>query len=424
MSEPAEPGEATRSARRATEPGEATRSARRAAEPEPEVRTGLEELLGGRLPLLRGRRVGLLANPTSVNVRLLHTADLLQEAGVDLRALFGPEHGIRGEAQDMIGVSAARDPRLGIPIYSLYGAELASLRPTPKMLADVDCLVIDLQDIGTRYYTYVWTMTLAMEACAAAQVAVVVLDRPNPLGGEVVEGPGIDPGCESFVGLHSVPVRHALTIGELALLVAAERGIAVQLAVVPMQGWRRELMFDETGLPWVLPSPNMPTLETAVVYGGGCLLEGTQLSEGRGTTRPFEILGAPWVEGAKLAAALDEQALPGVRFRPLTFRPTFHKHAGQVCGGIQIHVTDRRAYRSLRTGVAILHALSRLWPSDFAWRDSPYEFVSERPAIDLLAGGEWLRRGLARQTPLDELCAGWEDRERQFLERRRRFLLY
>jgi uncharacterized protein YbbC (DUF1343 family) len=387
------------------------------------VRSGLEVLLAERRALVRGRPLALLANPTSVNRELVHAADLLAAAGAGLRALFGPEHGVRGEAQDMVHVESARDARLGVPVHSLYGATADTLRPAPHMLEGIELLVVDLQDIGSRYYTYAWTMTLAMEACARAGVGVLVLDRPNPLGGELVEGPGIAAGFESFVGLHPVPVRHGLTIGELARLVAAERGLDLALEVVPMEGWRRELGFDETGLPWVLPSPNMPTLDTALVYPGACLLEGSNVSEGRGTTRPFEISGAPWIDGQRLAAALAGAGLPGLRLRPLAFRPSFHKHAGRACGGIQLHVEDRRRFRPLRTGVALLAALFELWPAECEWRRQPYEFVSERPAIDLLAGGDWLRRGIAAGVPLAVL-ARWEDEERAWCERRRPHLNY
>jgi uncharacterized protein YbbC (DUF1343 family) len=388
------------------------------------VLTGLEVLLAEELPRLRGRRLGLLAHPASVDRELRHAADLLVQPGLDLTRLFGPEHGIRGEAQDMIGVDTELDPRLGIPVHSLYGSTVESLRPTAEVLDRLDLLLVDLQDIGSRYYTYVWTALLAIEACARAGVETWILDRPNPLGGELVEGPGIEPGFTSFVGWHPVPVRHGLTIGELTRLAAAELGVGQGLRVVSMRGWRREQLFDETGLPWVLPSPNMPTLDTALVYPGGCLVEGTSLSEGRGTTRPFEIVGAPYLDRTALADALRAERLPGVRFRPLSFRPTFGKHAGQVCGGVQLHVTDRRAFLSLRTGVALLRAVSRLSPAGFGWREKAYEFVVDRPAIDLLAGGDWLRRGLAAGASLDELCAGWDAEEQAFAERRAQYLLY
>jgi len=376
--------------------------------------------------VLRGVRCGLLCHPASVSGDLRHAVDAVRDSGAQLRCLFGPEHGIFGEAQDMVGVESGCHPRHGTQVHSLYGSSEESLRPRPEWLEDLDLVLIDLQDVGSRYYTYVWTMVLTIQACADAGRRVAVLDRPNPIGGSQIEGPGIEEGCRSFVGLHSVPVRHGLTAGELARLVTAEAGLEgkVDLTVVPMLGWQRELMFDATGLHWVLPSPNMPAPSTALVYPGGCLLEGTNLSEGRGTTQPFEIVGAPWVDGWTLAQALGQEDLPGVRFRPTTFWPTFHKHGGQSCGGVQVHVVDRRAFRPLRTFVALLGAVHRLWPGQFRWRAQPYEFVHDRPAIDLLAGGSWLREGVERDVPLAQLADGWAVAESEFEDRRRGWLLY
>jgi uncharacterized protein YbbC (DUF1343 family) len=397
------------------------------------VETGLDVLLRERLSLLRGRRVGVLCHPASVDSRLRHVVDALQAASIQITRLFGPEHGIRGEAQDMIGVDSARDFRTGIPVVSLYGDRFESLSPTREALADLDVLVVDLQDVGSRYYTFIWTMALCLHAAAAAGVAVVVLDRPNPIGGADVEGGYIDHGFESFVGLGSVPVRHGLTIGEVARLVRAgipwggqrfATPIACELEVVPMKGWKRADHFDATRLPWVLPSPNMPTPETALVYPGLCLLEGTNISEGRGTTRPFEIFGAPFVDGYRLAESLAQAALPGVAFRPLSFRPTFHKFAGQVCGGVQLHVASRADFRPYLTGVAILRALRNLAPDAFAWRTEKYEFVSERPAIDLLTGGDQIRKGVEGGASLAELRATWQAAEDDFRGRRADCLIY
>ncbi len=388
------------------------------------VQTGLEVLLEQQRPRFSGRRIGLLANPTAVNNQLVHAADLFDLAGLDLRCLFGPEHGVRGEAQDMISVETALDPRLKIPVYSLYSAREASLRPAPEMLEDLDLLVFDIQDIGSRYYTYIWTMVLTMEACAEAGVTMVILDRPNPIDGLHLEGPGIQAGFESFVGLHSVPNRHGMTPGEIALLTRRERGIDLELEVIGLQGWKRDCLHDQLTTPWVLPSPNMPTLETALVYPGGCLLEGTNISEGRGTTRPFEILGAPWVDGGILAADLEQEDLPGVRFRPLGFSPSFHKHRATRCGGIQLHIANRQLFRPLRTGVAILRNIKHRWPEEFCWRREAYEFVADRPAIDLLAGGSWLRQGIDAGATLHDLMTGWKEHEAEFEERRRPFLLY
>lgn len=388
------------------------------------VRCGLQVLVEERRPLVSGRRVGLLCHPASVDGRLVHATTRLREAGAQIECLLAPEHGVGGEAQDMVAVPGCRDDALGVPVHTLYGTTEESLRPRAEWLAGLDALLIDLQDIGSRYYTFVWTMLHAMEVCAAVGVQVVVLDRPNPVDGCTIEGPGIADGYRSFVGRHDVPVRHALTIGELARLLVSELRLDVALEVVPMRGWRRAMSFAETGLPWVLPSPNMPTPDTAIVYPGGCLLEGTNVSEGRGTTRPFEIVGAPWIDGPALVRALDTEDLPGAAFRPLCFSPTFHKHAGQTCGGIQLHVVDRARFRPLLVGVALIACIRRLWPRHFAYREEPYEFVTDRPAIDLLAGGPWLREGLARGAGVAELRSHWRAAEQAFAARRRPFLIY
>jgi len=389
------------------------------------VATGLDRLVAGATSCLRGKRVGLIANPTSVDRRLRHAADLLMDADdVELAALFGPEHGIRGDAQDMISVSEAIDPRTGVAVHSLYGADLASLSPRPESLAGLDALVFDIQDIGARYYTYVWTMVLAMRACAGKGIHFVVLDRPNPIGGDVIEGGAVEAGFDSFVGLCSVPNRHGLTAGEIAQMIHQREGLDLQLEVVELEGWDRSMYFDETGLPWVLPSPNMPTLDTALVYPGMCLVEGTELSEGRGTTRPFEIFGAPYIDGHVLAEALADEDLPGVRFRPLGFLPTFQKHAGQPCGGVQIHVDDRYRFRSYLTGVAVLRAVHRLYPEKFRWRTRAYEFVDQIPAIDLLAGSASLREGIEAGKALAELAADWAIGEARLGDERDAYLLY
>ena len=397
------------------------------------VQTGLDVLLGERLDLLRGRRVGVLCHPASVDGRLVHIVDALAAAQVKLTRLFGPEHGIRGEAQDMVGVGADRDARSGLPITSLYGESIDSLAPGSDAMADLDVLVVDLQDVGSRYYTFVWTMALCMQSASRAGVPVIVLDRPNPIGGVAIEGGDVEPWAESFVGLGSVPVRHGLTIAEMARLVVTgipwggerfAKPLDCDVHVVAMRGWKREAFFDATSLPWVLPSPNMPTVDTALVYPGLCLIEGTNVSEGRGTTRPFEIIGAPFIDGHRMAECLTAERLPGVRFRPLTFRPTFHKFAGQVCGGVQIHVTERRAFRSYLTGVAILRALFALGGEAFRWRAERYEFVSDRPAIDLLTGGNALRKGIEAGASLPDLRATWSDAEAAFADRRRACLVY
>ena len=394
------------------------------------VETGIDVLCRDRLELVRGRRIGVLCHPASVASDLTHIVDRLIEVGVRPARLFGPEHGVRGEAQDMIGVDDERDARTGIPVTSLYGETFESLTPSAGELAGIDLLVVDLQDVGSRYYTYVWTMALALSAAAAARVAVLVLDRPNPIDGVAVEGGTVREGCESFVGLGAVPVRHGLTIGEMARLVAAgmpwggarfARPLDCDLTVLPMRGWRRAMTFADTGLPWVMPSPNMPTPDTALVYPGQCLFEATNLSEGRGTTRPFELVGAPFLDGYAWAAALPP--LPGVRMRPLSFRPTFHKFGGRPCGGVQLHVSDRATFRPYLTGLALIAAARRLAPADFRWRTEPYEFVADPPAIDLLTGSDDFRRVIEGGGDVRDVAASYAPFEREFAERRRPALL-
>ena len=389
------------------------------------VRTGLDGLRSARGGPLRGRTVGLICNPTSVDARLHHAADLLHGlAGVRLAALFGPEHGVRGDAQYMAAVGGERDPRTGLPAHSLYGASRASLAPTPAQLAGLDTLCFDVQDVGSRYYTYQATMLLCMEAAARAGLAFVVLDRPNPIGGLAVEGPALQPGFESFCGLHDLAPRHGLTVGELALLFRVERGLELDLTVVPCQGWRRGQDARATGLPWVLPSPNMPTPETALVYPGMGLLEGTNLSEGRGTTRPFELFGAPWLDAHALCTALAAERLPGVAFRPMSFVPAWDKHAGVRCHGAALHVTDPAALRPFRTGVACVVQARAQDPGAFRWRTEPYEFVEGIPAFDLLCGSARERTAIEAGASLRELVAAYAGEERAFARRRARFLAY
>jgi uncharacterized protein YbbC (DUF1343 family) len=391
------------------------------------VRSGLDALAARRFRPLRGRRVGLVCNPTAVDARLVHAADLLHAAaGVSLAALFGPEHGVRGDAQYMAAVGGERDPRTGLPVHSLYGERAESLKPSPAALAGLDALVFDVQDVGTRFYTYQATMMLCMEAAAAARVAFVVLDRPNPIGGVLVEGPRLRPGFESFCGLHDLAVRHGMTVGELAALFAAERPAlaGLELEVVPCEGWRRRQGFRATGLPWVFPSPNMPTPETALVYPGMCLLEGTNLSEGRGTTRPFELFGAPWLDGARLAADLARERLPGVAFRPVSFVPTWDKHAGVRCHGAELLVTDPDRFRPFRTGLACVVHARRQDPRRFAWRTEPYEFVTDVPAFDLLCGSARERAAIEAGADPASLARALAPEERAFARRRARYLRY
>jgi uncharacterized protein YbbC (DUF1343 family) len=391
------------------------------------VKTGLDRVLCGESSVLRGKRIGLLCNPTAVAENLRHIADVVETTGATLVCLFGPEHGVRGDAQDMIGVGEAKDSVTGVPMHSLYGSDEASLWPKPEHVAGLDAVVYDIQDVGSRYYTYVWTLLHVMQVAAPLGVEVIVLDRPNPIGGIEVEGGAITPGCFSFVGRASIPNRHGLTAGELARYVNHSLGVGAQVTVVEMRGWRREMYFDETGLPWVQPSPNMPTLDTALVYPGMCLVEGTELSEGRGTTRPFENVGAPFIsykEAEDVAQALAREDLPGVAFRPLVFQPTFHKFGGKRCGGVALHVRERHALRPYLTAVAILRELRRRYPSQFHWRTRPYEFVANVPAIDLLCGSAEVRTGIDSGQSLGELAATWRAAERAFVSARQPWLLY
>jgi uncharacterized protein YbbC (DUF1343 family) len=389
------------------------------------VSSGLDVLVGERFAPLRGLAVGLICNPTSVDGRLRHAADLLREArGVRLAALFGPEHGVRGDRQYMAAVDDELDGRTGVPVHSLYGSGPGSLRPGEWQLLGLDALVFDIQDVGSRYYTYQATMLYCMEAAARAKLAFFVLDRPNPIGGLAVEGPALLPGFESFCGVHDVAVRHGLTVGELAGLYREERGLDLPLTVIPCRGWRRGMHRRETGLPWVFPSPNMPTPETALVYPGMCLLEGTNLSEGRGTTRPFELFGAPWLDAGRLAEALFASRLPGVRFRPASFVPAWDKHAGALCHGVEVVVDDREAFRPFRTGVACVAAARAQDPGSFRWRTEPYEFVADIPAFDLLCGSAREREALERGRGWRDLAAEWGREERAFGKRRARHLLY
>ena len=386
------------------------------------VCVGLDVLTARRPRFLRGRRVGLVCHQASVDAGLGHAAEAIAGLpGVRLAALFAPEHGLGGAAQDHARVPASRDRRLGVPVHSLYGARLA---PDPRTLDGLDVLVVDLQDVGARYYTFVWTMALAMRAAAAVGVPVVVLDRPNPLGGVVLEGNRPDPRFASFVGLHPLPIRHGLTIGELAAYLNATHRLGADLTVVPMRGWRRAMRWEDTGCPWVAPSPNMPTPDTARVYPGGCLLEGTNLSEGRGTTRPFELVGAPFLDGHRLAAALDRRRLPGVAFRPAAFQPTFHKHAGRLCGGVQVHVVDAGRFRPVTAYVALMTEARRQAPRRFRWRRPPYEFVRDRLPIDLLSGGPEIRVAVERGTPPAALGRRWRRGLTAFARARRPYLAY
>jgi uncharacterized protein YbbC (DUF1343 family) len=388
----------------------------------PRVLSGLEVLVHRRAALLRGKTIGLLAHQASVDRDLAHAGQLI--AGLrrgPLARIGAPEHGLWGAAQDHAHIVSTRDPVLRRRVVSLYGRRR---EPTSAMLAGLDTLVIDLQDIGARYYTFQWTMALAMRACARAGVGVVVLDRPNPLGGGVVEGNLPDPAFASFVGLYPLPARPGLTLGELAVYLNARHGLGADLTVVPMSGWRRAMLWEDTGLPWVAPSPNMPTPDTARVYPGGCLYEGTNLSEGRGTTRPFEWVGAPYLDAHKYAAALAAERLPGVAFRPARFQPTFHKWAGRVCDGVQIHVTDVARFQPYLTSIAVIALARRLARARFAWKQPPYEFERRKLPIDILFGTDTIRRAMERGQRVKDIERAWQPALRDWLRQRQAFLAY
>jgi uncharacterized protein YbbC (DUF1343 family) len=385
---------------------------------------GLERLLDGAdRDLVAGKRVGLVCNPASVDGALRHAADrMIESGGCTLAVLFGPQHGFRSDLQEnMIESPHASDAKRRLPVYSLYSE---TREPTADMLADVDVLVVDLQDVGTRIYTYIYTMANCLRAARRHGLRVVVCDRPNPIGGEQVEGATLKPGYESFVGQFPIPMRHGMTIGELARLFNDHFGLNAAVDVVPMEGWRRSMYWEDTRLPWVLPSPNIPTVDTAVVYPGAVLFEGTMLSEGRGTTKPFEILGAPWIDGEHFAQAMNARQLAGVFFRPVFFEPTFHKHARTPCGGCQIHVLDRVRFEPMRAAVALLAEFRRQAPSKFAWRNPPYEYEEVKPPIDILYGSDALRVAIDAGDDAAAITGAWRADEDAFRALRERYLLY
>jgi uncharacterized protein YbbC (DUF1343 family) len=385
------------------------------------VKLGSERCLeSGRLD---GARVGVLCNPSSVDAELRHVADrVASRHGVRLAALFGPQHGIRSDVQEnMIESGHARDELLRVPVYSLYSE---TREPTAEMLDGLDALVVDLQDVGTRIYTFIYTMANCLAAARRHGIPVIVCDRPNPIGGVAVEGPMLRHGYESFVGQYPIPMRHGLTIGELARLFNERFAIGAALEVYAMLGWRRDMYYDETGLTWVLPSPNMPTLDTAIVYPGTVLFEGTNVSEGRGTTRPFELVGAPWVVPERFTDQMNRLELPGVRFRPIQFEPTFHKHAGTRCGGCQIHVTDRDRFRPVEAGVALLAGFHAAGAAGFRWRDPPYEYELEKAPIDILSGSAELRGQIDRGLSAREIAESWTASVAEFERLRAPYLMY
>lgn len=388
----------------------------------PATQVGLDILFKERISLIAGRRVGLITNQTGIDNKFQSSATLFAgHPEVRLSALFSPEHGLRGSAPPGVQIPSTINALFQIPVHSLYGARRA---PTPEMLAGIDVLVYDIQDVGSRFFTYISTLRNAMQAAMSNDVNFMVLDRPNPIRGDCVEGNLLQPDFQSFVGAGGVPIRHGMTVGELARLFWAELTIsqrpkALQLEVVPIQGWHRAMWFDETGLPWVPPSPNMPTAETAALYPGTCLIEGTNLSEGRGTTRPFEWIGAPWIESDRWAESLNSLDLTGAHFRPIDFTPTFSKFAGQQCGGVQVHVTNRDELRPVEVGIHLIATARRGYPDRFAFVQNEGRYF-----IDLLAGTDELRLRLMDGEPPDEIIHAWEKDAAAFRQRRQPYLLY
>jgi uncharacterized protein YbbC (DUF1343 family) len=386
------------------------------------VKIGVDVIIANSSSYLKGKKSALLANQASVTSGLQPTASALISQGVNLVALFGPQHGYRGYTQaNMIEWNGYIHPTLGIPVYSLYGQ---SRKPKNSILSQIDVLIIDLQDIGARPYTYLWTAMLAMEGCTEAGAEVVVLDRPNPLGGEKVEGPVPKEDFKSFVGLFPLAMRHGLTIGEALRWIDESGSRDCDLKIIPMEGWNRNLYYDQTKLPWIMPSPNMPTLEAAMIYPGTVMLEGTNISEGRGTTRPFEMVGAPWIESEKFAGELSRSGLNGVYFRPIYFRPTWDKYKGEICGGACIHITERESFCPVRCGATIIEIISANYPQYFQWKSPPYEYEYQKLPIDVITGSSTFRTTTDSRKSLTDLFDEWDREACGFKEERQRFLLY
>jgi uncharacterized protein YbbC (DUF1343 family) len=384
-----------------------------------EFSLGVEQLLKEEKDLIEGKKVGLITNPTGVDQELNSIVDILhKDPDVELTALYGPEHGVRGDAQAGQYVDFYIDERTGLPVYSLYGA---TKKPTPEMLENVEVLLFDIQDVGTRFYTYIYTMAYAMEAAKENDIPIIVLDRPNPLSGSKVEGPVLDMEYSSFVGNYSIPLRHGMTVGELAKLFNTEFDIGADLTVVEMEGWKRDKYYDETPLEFVMPSPNMPTLDTALVYPGAALIEGTNVSEGRGTTKPFELIGAPFINAADLADELNGLKLEGVTFRAASFTPASSKHAGKLSHGIEIHVTDRKTFKPVETGLHIVKTIHDMYPEDFQFRAENSAGVS---FFDNLIGNGWIRQGIEEGRSIEDMTAQWQPELKEFNKVRKQYLLY
>lgn len=387
------------------------------------VKLGIERLLSDSKHLLKDQRIGLICNQASVDHDFQHAADLFfEDSEINLVALFGPQHGIRGDVQDnMIETGHATDKKTNLPIYSLYSETRI---PTEEMMKNLDALVFDLQDIGGRVYTFIYTMANAMTACAKYGKKMFVCDRPNPINGLDLEGNSLEDEYVSFVGQYPIPMRHGLTAGELAKLFNEEFGIGCELEVIEMQGWTRELYYDETDAPWVLPSPNMPTVETTVVFPATVYFEGTLVSEGRGTTKPFELVGAPYIDADELADALKKLNLPGVIFRAVNFLPTFQKHSGKTCGGVFLHVTDRNIFEPVITGIGLVKTIYDLYTDEFKWKEPPYEYVYDKNPFDVISGTEKVRNFIETGASLEEIKLSWEQDVKDFSVLREKYLIY
>ena len=378
------------------------------------VTPGVEVLLKDQKELLKGKKVGLITNPTGIDSGLNSIVDLLNDdPEIELTALYGPEHGVRGDAQAGSSVEFYIDEKTGLPVYSLYGK---TKKPTPEMLANVDVLVFDIQDVGTRYYTYIYTMAYAMEAAKENNIPFIVLDRPNPQGGLSVDGPVLEPEFSSFVGLYPIPLKHGMTVGELASFFNKEFEIGADLTVVKMNGWKRSMNFDETGLPFVLASPNMPTVSTTFVYPATGLIEGTNVSEGRGTTKPFELIGAPYINSTDLAEKLNSLSLPGVKFRAASFTPTFSKHAGKLSHGVEIYVTDREEFEAVPTGLHIIKTIHDMYPDEF-------QFLAANN-FSLLIGNDWVRTMILEGATVADIMNEYQDEQDEFKKVRKEYLIY
>ncbi|WP_430742696.1 exo-beta-N-acetylmuramidase NamZ family protein [Bacillus atrophaeus] len=380
----------------------------------PKVQTGIDILLSDYKKQLKGKKIGLITNPTGVNSSLKSSVDvLIQDPDIQLTTLYGPEHGVRGDAQAGDEVASYIDEKTGLPVYSLYGK---TKKPTPEMLKNVDVLVFDIQDVGTRFYTYIYTMAYAMEAAKENGIPFIVLDRPNPQGGQQVEGPVLEPGYSSFVGLYPIPLKHGMTIGELALLFNKEFKINADLTVVKMKRWKRKMNFEDTGLPFVLPSPNMPTIDSTFVYPATGLIEGTNVSEGRGTTKPFEFIGAPYMKSTQLEEKLNSLGLPGVTFRAASYIPNFSKHQGKLCHGVQIYVTDRKTFEAVKTGLSLIKTIHDLYPDDFVFLATG--------SFDKLIGNSWVRTKIEEGADIQEITDAYQKPLKEFKKLRKKYLIY